>query len=61
MDSMTISAETMRLMTQNSGSAVALESLQGAKDQANQLQAEAAQKPPSSTGPGVGEKVDVSL
>lgn len=61
MDSMTISPEAMRLAAQNSGSAVALESLQGAKDQANQLQAEAQQKPPSSTGPGVGENVDISL
>ena len=61
MDTMSISPETMRLMSQSSGSAVALESLQGAKDQANQLQNEAQQKPPSSTGPGVGENVDISL
>lgn len=61
MDSLTISPETLRLASQNSGSAVALESLQGAKEQADELQTEAQQKPPSSTGPGVGNNVDISL
>ncbi len=61
MDSMTISSETMRLMVKNSGSAVALESLHGAKEQAEQLQAEASQKAPSSTEPDVGNNVDISL
>jgi flagellar biosynthesis chaperone FliJ len=59
MDSLTISPDVMHQMAKNAGAGVALESLQNANEQVQQINQQAEQKPDSATDPGVGESVDV--